>query len=172
MRVILAILIGCVSITSNAQNHKIWFTYAVDNFVFSPGFEADFNIMPKIGFRAGVSGYYHDYELNQITNIEYGDRLGFYNTHIGASYDIWNKEGRLIELSAGCVMHFAPDYSKTYFYEPGGYYIYSDRSNYKPEFGPNFGVSYTQNKITASISFDLSRHNWRFGLGIPFGRKR
>ena len=61
----LLLLTILLPLTNYAQKTSIMFTYSQSKFLFSPGLEANYFFHPKLGFQAGVSSYFLDYNTKE-----------------------------------------------------------------------------------------------------------
>tara|TARA_Y100000994_G_C15531535_1_gene375976 strand:- start:53 stop:577 length:525 start_codon:yes stop_codon:yes gene_type:complete len=168
----LLLLTILLPLTNYAQKTSIMFTYSQSKFLFSPGLEANYFFHPKLGFQAGVSSYFLDYNPEQMVNINTGTRLRyfgqFYNSNLGLCGLLRNYKNFKIGWTLGWKMYFGPNFQPLHFYESEGYYIYYDYANGKFNHGLDLGLMLYGNKNVAGIKFDTARNVFRFLLGWSF----
>jgi|TARA_B110000967_G_scaffold48661_1_gene49422 hypothetical protein len=168
-------LLFFLSIISNnafSQQKNIWFTYGQSTFLSSPGIEFNSFVNNSIGYQLGINTYFLNYIPNQIVNISNDDNFNFYNANLGICSNILNINNSSIALTLGFKIYYGPEFKALHYYKDEDYYIYFDSSELRPEYGIDFGLSYSYRKITAILKFDSARRNLRFGLGYIFGKNK
>lgn len=152
-----------------AQKSNVWLTYGQSKFLYSPGAEFNIFINQHIGFQVGVSTYFQAYDENKIVNSSDANSFNFHNANIGLCSHILNKGEHKFGTTIGCKMYYGPEFKILHYYTNGGYNIYFDSSELRPDYGIDMGLFYSYKKITGLLKFDTARKKIRLGIGYSFG---
>ena len=167
---ILLLLLICVHQETTAQKFNIMVTYSQSDFIFSPGLEVNYLFYGKLGLQLGASTYFLDYNpdklVNQSGQTDY--YRSFYNSNVGLSGVLVNYKKVRIGWTAGWKMYYGPNFRPLYFYEKGGYYIYSDASGGRLDHGIDMGILLYAKKHVLGIKYDTARGQIRWVAGWSF----
>jgi len=167
---VLLLLLTCIYQETNAQKANMMITYGQSDFIFSPGLEVNYFFYDKLGLELGVNTYFLNYQPYQLVNqsgqTDYYRSL--YNGNIGLCGILLNYKKLKIGWTAGWKMYYGPNFIPLYFYEKGGYYIYSDSSGGKFDYGIDMGVLLYTKKHVIGIKYDTARGQIRWMAGWSF----
>lgn len=163
------------SLSANSKYPKsrhLWLTYGHTKFIASPGIETSLFFHKNIGFQLGVSTYGRIVKEAQMANLLFKSNFSFYNFTIGPSTEFKIREKHTLGGTIGFCVYYGPDYHLLKYYEEGGYNIYFDAANtLRPDYGYDFGLFYSYNKLSTLFKYDSARDNWRVGIGVRFEKQ-
>lgn len=89
---------------------------------------------------------------------------------MGLCSTLFSKGNHKVGSTLGFKIYYGPYYVPLHYYKEGGYYIYYDAWEKKPNYGVDFGLFYTFKRISGIVKYDTARNNMRFGIGFSFGQ--
>ena len=153
-----------------AQKGSIMVTYSESKFLYAPGLEVNYFFYKNFGLQIGLSSYFLDYRPEQIANqyIKNNYYQYLYNVNAGVCNLIVDYKKIKLGWTAGWKMYYGPEFKPLYFYESGGYYIYSDVAGRKFIHGIDLGVMVYTKKHVLGIKYDTARGQIRWLAGWSF----